>query len=112
MVRRGSPYAVQRVPQMSLRQDNAFQVTMGPFGQRYAAATVGQVFVVGDLVRIGQIGDRISNLETGGYNETLIGQLEEDITWLNGGTINNCDAILAVVRDAVNSYRANRLVVA
>lgn len=112
MVRRGSPYAVQRVPQMSLRQDNALQVTMGPFEQRFTASTVGQVYGIRDLTRIGEIGVRISNLETGRYNEALIGQLEEDITWLNGGTINNRDAILAVVRDAVNSYRANRLVVA
>lgn len=112
MVGRGSPYAVQRVPEMSLRQNDALQVPMGPFEQRFTAATVGQVFVVGVLVRIGEIGVRISNLETGVYNEALIGQLEEDITWLNGGTINNRDAILAVVRDAVNTYRANRLVVA
>ncbi len=108
MVNPGSPYAVQRDPganRMSLRQNNALQVTIGPFGQRYAAATVGQVFVVGVLVRIGQIGDRISNLETGVYNQALIPQLEEDINWLRGGTINNRDAILAVVLDAVNSLQ-------
>ncbi len=113
MVARNSndSFAVQRVPEIPLGHD-APQVPMGPFGQRFADATSGIPFRVADLVRIGQIGDRITSLETGGYNEALIGQLEDDITWLNGGTINNRDNIIPVLRDAVNTYRANRLVAA